>query len=211
MTIRRFVRADAVDEAIVREAAETLIRGGIVAYPTDTFYGLAVLATEARSVERLVEVKGRDARTAIPLVAASLEQVDELAGELTPLARRLAGAFWPGPLTLVLRARPGLDPRVRAGGETVAVRVPAHGVAVALAAAVGSPITSTSANRSGRPPAQTADEVHEALGDVIDLILDSGACAGGAPSTIVDVTGDRPTLVRQGAIAWSRVVQFLDG
>lgn len=211
MTIRRRVRADALDTKILHEAVDALRHGGIVAYPTDTFYGLAVIPTDGRSLERLFDAKGREAGAAIPLVAASLEQADEFVGELTPLARRLADAFWPGPLTLVIAARRGLDPRLLAGGETVAVRVPAHGVAVALAEAAGSPITSTSANRSGQPPAQTADEVEASLGETVDLILDGGACAGGAPSTIVDVTGDSPRLVREGAIAWNRVVQFLAG
>ena len=211
MTIRRRIRADALDATVLYEAVDTLRHGGIVAYPTDTFYGLAVIPTDGRGLERLFDAKGREARAAIPLVAASLEQADEFVGELTPLARRLADAFWPGPLTLVIAARRGLDPRLLAGGETVAVRVPAHGVAIALAQAAASPITSTSANRSGQPPAQTADEVEASLGETIDLILDGGACAGGAPSTIVEVTGDSPRLVREGAIAWSRVVQSLAG
>lgn len=207
----RWLLLRAPDEArLIAEAAATVTSGGVVAYPTDTFYGLATDARQASAVARLFAIKGRQGDVAIPLVAADLDQA-ELVGELGPLARRLARRYWPGPLTLVVTARPVLPAVLLAGGRTVAVRVPDHQVARQLAAAVGFPVTSTSANRSGEPPPTDVADVLRALGDSIDAVLDGGPCAGGRPSTIVDATGDAPTLVRAGAVPWDRIVQSTDG
>ena len=201
----------APDEAtLIAEAAAIVTAGGVVAYPTDTFYGLATDARQAGAVARLFSVKGRSGDVAIPLIAADLDQA-EMVGELGPLAHDLACRFWPGPLTLVVTARPVLPATLLAGGRTVAVRVPDHAVARQLAATVGFPVTSTSANRSGEPPPTTADDVVRTLGDSIDLVLDGGVCAGGRPSTIVDTTGEVPTLVREGAVPWERIVQSTGG
>lgn len=209
MPPRRLVLGTPEDPTLIGEAAAIVTAGGLVAYPTDTFYGLAADARQAAAVARLFAVKGRHGEMAIPLIAADQAQA-EMAGEMGPLARSLARRFWPGPLTIVIAARPGLPPALLAGGRTVAVRVPDHGVAVRLAAAVGHPVTSTSANRSGEPPPTTAAAVVRALGDCIDAVLDGGACRGGVPSTIVDATGDAPRLVREGAVSWDRIVQSID-
>jgi L-threonylcarbamoyladenylate synthase len=203
------VSADTPDPAVIDRAAEILRAGGIVAYPTDTFYGLAIDPRSDEAVARLFDAKGREAGAAIPLIAASVEQARE-AADVSDRELKLARAFWPGPLTIVLRPRPGLSIDVLGGGPTVAVRVPAHPVARALAGGFGFCITSTSANRSGQSPAITADDVRGALGSAVDLLLDGGPAPGGLPSTIVEVTPDGPLLVRAGAVPWERVLESLE-
>jgi L-threonylcarbamoyladenylate synthase len=202
------ITPDAPEPALIARAAEILRGGGIVAYPTDTVYGLAVDPRSVNAVEQLFSVKGRDAAAAIPLIASSIEDVEHV-GKMTEADLRLARAFWPGPLTLVVSARESISPRVTGGGTTVAVRVPAHAVARALALGAGFPITATSANRSGRPPSVTSDEVAAAFGDDIDLLLDGGPTVGGPPSTIVEMEDNGPRLLRVGAIAWDRVLESL--
>jgi L-threonylcarbamoyladenylate synthase len=194
---------------VIEQAAAVVRAGGLVAYPTDTLYALGVDPFNAAAVERLFDAKGRKAETAIPLIAADVEQIEAALGVLPEVGARLASAFWPGPLTLVIPSSSHLAPRLLGGRTTVAVRVPAHPVAVALARAVGRPITSTSANRSGEEPAATPDGVLASLGEVIDVLIDAGPCRGGAPSTIVDVTCEPPGLVRTGAVLWDRVLQSL--
>ena len=193
----------------IDRAVEVLRNGGVVAYPTDTLYGLAVDPRSAVAVAGLFALKGRDAASAIPLIAASVAQA-RTAAEFSDLALKLAKSFWPGPLTIVLPAFAVIRRELLGTGSTVALRVPAHPTAQALAARHGFCITSTSANRSGEPAATTAEQVSNELMNVIDLVLDGGPSPGGAPSTIVDVTGDRPRLVRAGAIAWERVLESLE-
>jgi L-threonylcarbamoyladenylate synthase len=194
-------------DAAVRAAVDAMRRGLVVAYPTDTLYGLAVDPANHEAVTRLFALKGRALGHAVPLIAADAAQVRACA-RLTPLAERLALAFWPGPLTLVLEATSGIDDRVLGNGGTVAIRVPDHMVARALAAAAEGPVTSTSANPSGQPPTADPDEVARSL-PAVDVLIDGGMAPGGAPSTIVDATGNRPVLIRSGAIAWERVLEFL--
>lgn len=192
--------ADALAPAIA-----WLRSGGIVAYPTDTLYGLAVDPESAVAVQSIFDLKGRDSRSALPLIAASTAQVRTWCGGLTGVSARLAERFWPGPLALVLDAPAAVAPDVHGGTGTVAVRVPAHPVARALAEALGRPVTATSANRSGAPPVDRA----EALGAIGDdprvLTIDAGPAPGGRPSTIVDARTTL-TLIREGAVAWSRVL-----
>lgn len=187
-------------ESQVREGVAVLRRGGIVAFPTDTVYGLGVCPYLHQAVERVYMVKERPLGMALPLLLSSTLQISEVAESVLPIARLLAEKFMPGPLTLVLyksRVVPGI---VTAGGITVAVRVPAHPVPVALALGLGAPISGTSANLSGKPSALTADEVRSQFGDKIDLVIDGGRCLGGRESTIVDVTGEIPVVLRKGAI-----------
>jgi L-threonylcarbamoyladenylate synthase len=196
------------DPAAIAEIVAVLRRGAVVAYPTDTLYGLGVDPRQDAAVERLFAVKGRDAASAIPLIAADLEQACEVC-RFGPVHLRLANAFWPGPLTLVGEAEPAISIRALAGGSTVAVRVPAHAVARAIARALGFCITATSANLSGAAPAATAQEASAALGDRVDLIVEAGPAPGGPPSTLVGVRDDVPVLVRAGAVAWDRVLKSL--
>ena len=193
-------------DAIMRATA-VLRSQGVVAYPTDTLYGLAVDPRRAEAVERLFGLKDRRPDVAVPLIAADLEQAQE-AGEFGDEELRLARAFWPGPLSIVVPARRQISPAALGGGVTVAIRVPAHQVARDLAAAFGFALTATSANVSGGRPAETAQDVIDAVPNV-DLILDGGRVAGGPPSTIVRIDRGAPTLVRAGAIAWDRVLESL--
>jgi L-threonylcarbamoyladenylate synthase len=192
-------------------ARDWLRAGGIVAFPTDTFYGLAVDPTSAAAVQALFDLKGRDPRVAMPLVAASMAQVRSAAAAIDDASSRLARAAWPGPLSLVLDASPAIAAEVHAGRHTIAIRIPAHRVAAALAEAFGGAITATSANVSGEPPVSSAGALGLVGRDPRVLVVDGGTTPGGAPSTIVDARGDAPMLIRDGAIAWKRVLDWLEG
>jgi L-threonylcarbamoyladenylate synthase len=188
-------------------AVEVILRGGVVAFATDTLYGLAVDPRRRDALARLMALKGRAAEKTVALVAASLEQAEAMA-VFDPRARRLAEAFWPGPLTLVLPARAHVVEPVRSPSGYVGVRVPAHGVARALALAAGTPVTATSANISGEPPTARPDEVIRMLPG-LDAIVDAGVLAGGPPSTLVQLGHGSIEVLREGPIAGGRVLEFL--
>lgn len=190
-------------------AADVLSRGGLVIFPTDTLYGLAADPRNTRAIDRVFHVKGRRSGQALPLVAASLDQVERSVGHLSKLTRRLALLFWPGPLTMVVEAGQDVVPTILGKGGTVAIRVPDHAVARGLSARFGFPIVSTSANRSGHPAPSTADEAIASLDDEVDLVLDGGPAPGGEPSTIVDARGESVRLLRAGAVPFSRVLEAL--
>jgi L-threonylcarbamoyladenylate synthase len=197
---RVFVDPGAPQRDALQEAATWIRRGGVIALPTDTLYGLAADPFRAEAVARVYAVKGRDAARALPLIAADTAQVIAHLGPLSRVAASLAARFWPGPLTLLVAAVPSLAPDVTGGTGAVGVRVPAHDVARAVCAACGHPVTATSANHTGAPPTADPDVVERTLGDRLDFLLDAGVTPGGAPSTIVDVTAAEPRLVRPGAI-----------
>jgi L-threonylcarbamoyladenylate synthase len=212
----RLLRVDAASTAealaaALAEAAETIRRGAIVATPTETFYGLAVDPARADAVAAIFRAKGRAAAEALPLIAADVAAARQLAAAWSPEAERLAAAFWPGPLTLVVPVRAGaVAPGVTAGGTTVGVRVSGHAVARALAAtAPAGVITATSANRSGSPALATAGAVADALGTAIAVVIDAGATPGGLASTIVALGEGPPRLIREGPIAFARVLESL--
>jgi L-threonylcarbamoyladenylate synthase len=190
------------------QAVSALGRGGVVAFPTETFYGLAVDPRSAGAVKKVFELKRRAPDQPLPLIASGVDQVTDHVGSMTPLAARLASRGWPGPLTLIIFASPDLCADVHLSTGKVAVRVPADAVARALARDAGHAITSTSANISGDPPASTPERVVESFGSGIDVLIDSGRTPAGLPSTIVDATGTVPVLVRAGAIPWERVLEF---
>jgi L-threonylcarbamoyladenylate synthase len=174
--------------------------GGLVAFPTDTVYGLGACADLAPAVERVYTVKKRPRDIPLPLLLASTAQISEVSYPVPKMAWLLAEYFLPGALTLVL-PRSGLAVDTVTGGvATVAVRVPAHPVPVALIEGVGVPIVGTSANLSGRSSPLTAKEVYAQLGDRVDLVIDGGRCPGGQESTIVDLTREVPLVLREGAI-----------
>ncbi|HEY7789912.1 MAG TPA: L-threonylcarbamoyladenylate synthase [Vicinamibacterales bacterium] len=207
----RTINASDPDPEILAQAAAVIERGGVVACPTDTLYGLFADATNADAVLRLFELKGRPADRAVPLVADSAAQIEADIGPLPPLAQRLAARWWPGPLSLLIPVGPAIVPGVHGDTGLVAVRIPAHPLARALCRIVGHPLTATSANRSGEPPATTADEVRERVGEGLSLLLDGGPAPGGPPSTIVDASGAEPKLVRAGAVEWAHVLTSLKG
>jgi L-threonylcarbamoyladenylate synthase len=194
---------------VLAGAAGVLSHGGLAIFPTDTLYGLAADPRNSAGVARVFRLKGRAAAQALPLVAASLEQVERSLGGVSGHTRRLADCFWPGPLTLIVEAGPEVAMAVLGGEGTVAVRVPNHAVARGLAASLGFPVVSTSANRAGQAAPATAEDAIAALGDEVDIVLDAGPVAGGEPSTIVDARGDEIRLIRAGAIPFSRVLEAL--
>jgi L-threonylcarbamoyladenylate synthase len=185
----------------IAEAAQILRAGGLVAFPTETVYGLGADATQAAAIARLYAAKGRPAiNPLIVHIAGPKNLADHAMTEAR--AERVAEQFWPGPLTLVLRRRADckIVPAVSAGRDTIALRSPDHPVAAALIAAADRPLAAPSANPSGRPSPTTAAHVRDSLGDRVDLILDGGACRVGLESTVLDLTGPMPVILRPGAI-----------
>lgn len=199
------------DEAGLREAVAALARGALVAFPTETVYGLGALALRPDSVRAIFTAKGRPSTNPLIVHVATAEQAASLAAVWTPLARRLADAFWPGPLTVVVPRRPEVPDIVTAGGDTVALRVPAHPVARALLAALGQPVAAPSANRSGEVSPTTAAHVQASLGDRVDLIVDGGPCAVGIESTVVDATGEAPVVLRPGTLDRDTIASKIGG
>jgi L-threonylcarbamoyladenylate synthase len=210
MMRRIVVDEPTVNELVLGEAVRAIQAGGVVAVPTETLYGLAADPFRAESVERVFAVKGRVAGRALPLMASDTDQVIDRFGALPALGRQLASRFWPGPLTLLIAAPLSLAAGVAGGTGKVGVRIPAHAVARALCRACGLPLTATSANISGAAPSGDPDEVERWFGDRIDVLVDSGRTPGGLPSTIVDVTGSAPLLVRRGAIPWDEIKAWLE-
>jgi L-threonylcarbamoyladenylate synthase len=203
----RIVPDDVEGRAI---AVATLRSGGVVALPTDTVYGIAVALDTPDGVERLFEVKRRPPDKGIVLLLDDAPQAGSI-GVMGPAAAALAAVFWPGGLTVVVPQRPDVAiPEVLTGGvRTIGLRVPDHATPQTLAQGVG-PLPTTSANVSGLPEARDAAEILEQLGEGIDLILDGGPARGGPASTVVDCTGERPVIVREGAIPAARIAEVLD-
>ncbi len=176
-----------------------LQKGGVIAFPTDTVYGLGADAYNARAVERVYDIKNRPKYQQFSLLIADVKQMITLAGPIPEIAWFLARRFWPGGLTLVL-SKANSVPAYLASGPTIAVRIPNHPVCLAVIKGLGNPITGTSANASGHPAALTAQEVQQQLGGKIDLIINGSKCPGGKESTIVDTAREPPTILRQGII-----------
>lgn len=199
----------APDPSVIADAAAVIRAGGLVAFPTETVYGLGASALDAAAVRRVFAAKGRPA--ADPLIAhvADLAQVALVSPELPPAAAELARRFWPGPLTLVLRRHPRVPPDVSGGGVTVAVRVPAHAVALALIAASGVPIVAPSANLFARPSPTSAAHVLDDLRGRVDLVLDAGPTMIGIESSVVDLTADPPALLRPGGVPFEALRAWL--
>lgn len=180
------------------EVAAVLRNHGVVAVPTESFYALGASPTDAEAVRRVRRIKGREDAKPILVLVGDLAQAESLAGEIDVAARHLMMRFWPGPLTVIVQAASGLPVELTAGRGTVGLRHMGHPVLARLLRSIG-PLTGTSANRSGEPPARSARDVDSRLGRDVDLILDGGETSGGAPSTIVDtVNGLR--LLREGAV-----------
>jgi L-threonylcarbamoyladenylate synthase len=193
------------DPMALEEAAALILAGEIVAVPTDTLYGLAADPFSTDAVARVFAAKGRAAERALALIASDIAQIEDRLGPLSPDARRLAAAFWPGPLTLLV-PRPATMPDAVTGGlAQVGVRVPAHAVARGLCCASARPLTATSANPSGAPAPAHPGDVAQTLNESVALLLDAGPAPGGPPSTIVDVSDGKVRLVRPGAVSWDEV------
>ncbi|MFI5229253.1 MAG: L-threonylcarbamoyladenylate synthase [Gemmatimonadales bacterium] len=187
--------------ATIADAAAVLRAGGLVAFPTETVYGLGANALDPAAVERIYTAKGRPKYNPLIVHLASVDHVLDVALDFDERARRLAAAFWPGPLTLVLPKRGEVPASVTAGLGSVAVRIPSHAVARALLRAAGIPVAAPSANRSTQLSPTTAAHVAKSLGDAVDVILDGGPTTVGIESTVVDLTGTHATLLRPGVIS----------
>lgn len=199
------------DEAAIAAGAKALAAGRLVAFPTETVYGLGANALDPDAVAAIFAAKGRPTDHPLICHVASADALAPLVAEVTPAARALAGAFWPGPLTLVMPRSRAVPDAVTGGRDTVAVRVPAHPVALALLRAFDGPVAAPSANRFGRPSPTTAADVADELGDAVAVILDGGPCEIGIESTVVDLTCDPPQVLRPGRISAEQVAQVLGG
>jgi len=197
-------RTDTGRETGARVAANAVQRGEVVVLPTDTVYGVGADAFDAAAVAAVLAAKGRGRNVPPPVLVPNARTLDGIATDLSADARELVSAFWPGPLTLVCRAQPALDWDLGDTHGTVAVRMPLHRVALALLELTG-PMAVTSANRTGHPAATTVDEAVEQLGDAVRVYLDGGPTASSAASTIVDVTGDVPRVLRAGPVDLDRL------
>jgi L-threonylcarbamoyladenylate synthase len=198
-----------VTEREIDDAAAVLREGGLVAFPTETVYGLGADAENSAAIERLYAVKGRPRRHPVIVHLGAPDALDAWARHVPDAARRLAAACWPGPLALVVERAGHVPDAITGGRETVAVRVPDQPVARSLLDAFGGGIAAPSANRFGRVSPTTAQDVRADLGIDVDRVLDGGPCRVGVESTIVDCSGARPAILRLGAVAQGRVEQVL--
>lgn len=207
MIIRLDVSTD--HEHTLKRAKEVLLQGGLVAYPTESFYGLAVDATNEEAIRKLFALKKRAAEHPILLLIPSVDLLTEYVIRIPPVAHQLINEFWPGGLTLIFEASEKISALLTAGTGKIGLRLSNHPLATALAQSMGAPITGTSANISGTPPCCNAREVLASFGEDIDLIIDGGETAGGIGSTILDVTVDPPQILRNGMIQPRQLEKFL--
>ena len=181
-------------------AAEAVMRGGVIAFPTDTLYGLGCSLFDVAAVELIARLKRRDRSLAVISLIPDPAQVFGLATDVTQVAERLMARFWPGPVSLIFKASRIIPPPVRGAGGTVALRCPKDRLCLALLDRIGGPVVSSSANLTGQRPAESAEEVVRIFGNQVDLVLDGGPRTGSVPSTLVDVSGPQPRLLRRGAV-----------
>lgn len=204
------IRNNRLGELELKQVLEVLNNNGVIVYPTETFYGLGGLATSETSLKRIYSLKGRNWAQPLPFIASDLDMVDMFVQEMPEEALVLAEKFWPGPLTLVLKARPKKLPILALGpGETIAVRVPPLEWLQGLVRAAGQLLVSTSANLSGQPPLSNFNAVYELFGQHVDVLIDGGNTPGGFPSTILDLTVSPPKCLREGVIPFDEVLSVL--
>ncbi len=197
------------DKPGIVQAADRIRSGGVVVYPTETVYGLGADPFNTSAFARIYELKGREAEKGLILLIRGMQDLDALVADIPQAAEILIEEFWPGPLTLVFPAAPGLPGHLPAPSSTIALRMSDAPVASALLHHVGGPITSTSANRSGQPPARNARQAADVLGGRVDLILDGGESSDPRPSTLVDVSGRNPKILRPGRIPETEIHRAL--
>lgn len=188
------------EPALLQHVAENLRKGRVVAYPTETFYGLGADAGNERAIEKIFSIKGRQFNNPIPLIIGDRDELDSLVTEIPEAAQRLIHVFWPGPLTLVFRASKNVSPRLTANTGLIGIRISSHPIARSLARSLGAPLTATSANFSGQKESTTAHEVARTLGSLIDGIVDGGQTRGNKGSTVVNIAVDPPLILRVGVI-----------
>ncbi|RKU06277.1 threonylcarbamoyl-AMP synthase [Candidatus Poribacteria bacterium] len=196
------------DDLQINQAIAALRDGGVVAFPTDTVYGVGVDPFQPDAVRKLYQIKGRPIDKPIPILVGSVSDVERVAQNLPPTFSRLAEQFWPGELTLIVEAK-SLPPEITAGGDTVGVRMPDHPLALALLQRFGGAIATTSANKSDEPPATSAEEVRSELGALVGIILDGGQTTTKIASTVLDLSVSPPQIRRDGGISMDQLTPFL--
>jgi L-threonylcarbamoyladenylate synthase len=199
----------AKDPQAIEHARHLLCLGQVVAFPTDTVYGVGVHAFLPEAVAALYAAKRRPTDKAIPILVGGIEDMERVGRTVPPIAWQLAERFWPGGLTLVLPRAEQVPSVVTAGGDTVAIRYPDHPIPLALMKAIDAPLAATSANLSGQPSPSTAEQVMSQLADRIPLIIDGGKCPGGIPSSVVDLSHTPPRLLRAGAVTAEELLDVL--
>ncbi|MBN2437409.1 MAG: threonylcarbamoyl-AMP synthase [Deltaproteobacteria bacterium] len=209
MTLRLKIDPGKIDGEKLAEAVRILREGGVVAFPTETFYGLGADARNETAVEKIFRIKGRDFRNPIALIVTEEKDVIPLVEEIPSAATLLMKTFWPGPLTLIFRAAPPVSSRLTGGTGKIGIRVSSHPIARFLAAGITGPLTATSANPSGGQECISADAVIRALDDLPDVVIDCGTTPGGRGSTILDATLFPPRILREGAIPHGLIVKAL--
>ncbi len=195
----------------IDRAVRLLRSGGVIATPTDTLYGIAANALDARAVERVYAVKGRSDASPLPILVGGVEDLFEYGADVPDVAVELARAFWPGQLTIVAKRSARTPSVVSAGLDTVGMRVADHPVTLRIVAELGAPITATSANVSGAPPLTSALDVVELLGDRLDMVLDGGKLPPSKPSTVIDAVSSPPRILREGAVSRARIERVAGG
>ena len=198
------------DERSIQDAAKVVANGGVIAFRTDTFYGLGADPFDRAAVQRIKELKGREDDKPILIVISNLDQIERFIAMPSHSFQLLSKEFWPGALTLIGKARPEVPKEITAGSGTIGVRLPNDERVRALVRACGGALTATSANLSHEPPASSAVAVQHYFVEGIDLIIDDGESQTDAASTVVDATGYKPKLIREGVVAWSEIVTRLD-
>lgn len=198
------------DSQGIKQASQLILQGGVVAFPTETFYGLGADAGDVEALQKIFQIKEREENKPLLLLVADRAWVQDLVKKISPAAEALIERFWPGPLTLVFEASAHLPPILTANTGKVGLRVSSHPVTQALVQAVGRAITGTSANLSGQASPSLAAQVSQALGRKVDAILDGGKTAGGLGSTMLDVSAVLPKIIRQGAISQEELAPFLE-
>jgi len=201
---------DNPEEKILTRAAEILAGGGIIAYPTETFYGLGADATNEKAIQKIFAIKGRDFKNPISLIVGRPEEIYPLVKNVPENAKKLMSALWPGALTIVFSASNKISPLLTAGSGKIGLRVSSHPLAGKIAQKIKAPLTATSANLTGSPECSKAAEVIKQIGDKIDAIIDWGKTAGGKASTVIDVTFDPPIIIREGAISRKKISLAMD-
>ena len=195
----------------IKAAGKVLKQGGIVAFPTDTVYGLGAVFDDEKAVRKIFAAKGREEKKPLSILVADSVQVELLSeiksGEMAQKAERLMKKYWPGALTLIFRKKPGIPDAVTAGGETIGIRMPNMELTRELIRAAGKPLAAPSANTSGKRSSVSAREVLEDLDGKIDMVIDGGTCPVGVASTVVDMTGETPVILREGVITAEMIAQ----
>ena len=195
-------------ENMIMETQKVLKGGGVIAFPTDTFYGLGANPYNTKAVNKIYAIKGRNPNKPLLLLIDSIKKLDDLAEEISETATKLIGSFWPGPLTMLFKPKSTIPKNITTG--LIGIRQPGNPITRKILAELSFPLTAPSANISGEVPATSAEQVRNSLGSKVDLILDAGICIGGEPSTLVDTTQTPVRLIRAGAINFKSIQESLN-